>query len=243
MGPTAFTDWASDRRAPHNSIMRPGPTAMRLAALLALGFAATARGDGRGRPGTLANEPPAACRAGLQRAGVAFDVTEDADTALRLVPRGPVATLSVAFVGRNRVHAEMDCRLAHALVAWAPVLRDAGVTGIRHLSAYRPRAVNALTGRQSGHATGMALDARYFDREDGSTWDVTADWGPYERGAPPCATEPSAPVVEATPLRRLVCDAVREGRFQVVVTPNRDAAHADHVHLELVPEVSWSYAR
>ena len=44
-------------------------------------------------------------------------------------------------------------------------------------------------------------------------------------------------------LRGLVCDAIDDALFQVVITPHHDRAHADHVHLELRPEVSWIYVR
>jgi hypothetical protein len=42
-------------------------------------------------------------------------------------------------------------------------------------------------------------------------------------------------------LRKVVCDAVERDLFQVVITPHHDRAHQNHVHLELVPEVDWSY--
>ena len=38
-----------------------------------------------------------------------------------------------------------------------------------------------------------------------------------------------------------MCDAVERDLFQVVITPHHDRAHQNHVHLELVPEVDWSY--
>ena len=44
-------------------------------------------------------------------------------------------------------------------------------------------------------------------------------------------------------LRRLVCAAVEADLFQVVLTPHYDHAHQNHVHLELVPDVDWSFVR
>jgi hypothetical protein len=40
-----------------------------------------------------------------------------------------------------------------------------------------------------------------------------------------------------------VCQAVENSLFQVVLTPHHDRAHENHVHLELKPEVSWTYVR
>jgi hypothetical protein len=40
-----------------------------------------------------------------------------------------------------------------------------------------------------------------------------------------------------------VCEAVERDLFQVVLTPHYDRAHQNHVHLELVPDVEWSFVR
>lgn len=211
-------------------------------ALALVAMLSSAHAERIARPSSIASIDAATCARRLVRAHVEHTEVEVLPEGTRIALRAGLAGFPVSFVGRDRTHAEMDCRLALALLDWVPTLRAAGITGLRHLSAFRRGAVNAQTGRTSGHASGRAIDVRYFDRADGSTWDVTVDWGTRELGAPPCGTEQSGPM-ESTPLRRLVCDAVRARRFQVVVTPNRDDDHADHVHLELVPEVTWTYAR
>ena len=56
----------------------------------------------------------------------------------------------------------------------------------------------------------------------------------------------SCPTGTARPsrlLRGLVCQAVERSLFQVVLTPHHDRAHGNHVHLELKPEVNWTYVR
>jgi hypothetical protein len=44
-------------------------------------------------------------------------------------------------------------------------------------------------------------------------------------------------------LRSVVCEAIDSQLFQVVLTPHHDRAHENHVHLELKPEVNWTYVR
>lgn len=145
------------------------------------------------------------------------------------------------FAGRLEVHRVMDCRLVLALQAWAPTLRAAGVRAIRHLSALRPSARVRTTGAPSGHARGLAVDPRHFVMDDGTELDVLEDWVWRERGADPCA--PAEEPESSARLRATVCQAVEAGLFQVVVTPHHDDAHANHVHVEVVPEVGWRWAR
>ena len=44
---------------------------------------------------------------------------------------------------------------------------------------------------------------------------------------------------EARELRSIVCEASDLGVFTYVLTPNYNAAHADHFHMEIKPGVRW----
>ena len=74
--------------------------------------------------------------------------------------------------------------------------------------------------------------------QDGSEVEVLTAWESRARGAAPCEGEHEESERSAA-LRRLVC--ATGDLFQVVLTPHYDAAHANHVHLELRPDVSWRY--
>jgi hypothetical protein len=184
-----------------------------------------------------------ACRRLLDRAGVAFEsVPEDAAPQV-YAPVYVTSTLSgVSFGPHNGLseHGMVDCRLAVALLAWAPFLQRAGVVRVEHFSTYRPGARVARSSRKSGHARAMAIDAARFQLEDGRVLEVDADWDERERGGEPCG-ERRREDDNGSLLRRVVCDAVQHGLFQVVLTPHHDRAHQNHVHLELVPGVDWSY--
>lgn len=190
-------------------------------------------------PRAIAGLDAASCYGHLDALGVRYarPTAPGVEQPVRL--EGPVAGLEIAFVGRRAAHEVMDCRLVLALAGWASRLRAAGVRRLRHLSAYRGGARHRRTGRPSGHAAGLAIDLRYFEGE-GMSFDVLDDWQPRTRGADPCV-RPEGEAAPSRGIRDAVCEAVQEGLFQVVVTPHHDAAHANHVHVEVVPGVPWTW--
>jgi hypothetical protein len=85
------------------------------------------------------------------------------------------------------------------------------------MGSYSCRKV-AGTGRLSGHASANAVDISGFVLADGRRISVLRDWD-----------NPSLQV-------RAFLGSVRESackRFGTVLTPNYNAAHRDHLHLEV----------
>lgn len=156
---------------------------------------------------------------------------------------GPLEGLVVALRGHDEIHAVLDCRLAASLLSWAPTLRAQGITRLEHYSTYRPGARTGRRGKPSGHSRGLAIDAARFYFADGRVLDVLDDWGANGRGVDPCLGDVDADSTDDRTLRELVCDAITRELFTVVLTPHYDRAHANHVHLELVPDVAWTYVR
>jgi hypothetical protein len=186
---------------------------------------------------------PHDCQRVLAKAGVRFEsVPNDAAPHVQ----EPVYLLSplegVSFGPKNGAseHGMVDCRLAVALLAWAPSLREAGVVKVEHYSTYRPGARVRASRKSSGHARALAIDAARFELKDGRVLDVDLDWDERERGGDPCPVRRGEDE-KSQLLRKVVCEAVERDLFQVVITPHHDRAHQNHVHLELVPEVEWSY--
>lgn len=219
----------------HGTARAPG-SERRMPAAVALAGPLAVRGFARGGDD---------CYAALQAEGVAFErVAEsealDVDTPARLL--GPLRGVEVVGRDRGRTHAILDCRLALALLSWAPALKQAGVVRIEHYSIYRPRARTPRQGRVSGHARGLAIDAARFHMHNGEVLDVLTDWEDRDRGGAPCPQRPDEPWSSRV-LRGVVCDAVENNLFQVVLTPHHDRAHENHVHLEIRPEVDWTYVR
>jgi hypothetical protein len=131
---------------------------------------------------------------------------------LRLEPRGPT----------------MTCGLTAALAIWtrqsvAPAsqsLLGSEAVVLEHYGSYACRRIyGRQEGRVSQHAHAAAFDVAAFRLADGRRLSIAADW---ERTGP-----------EGAFLRRIRDDACR--LFGAVLTPDYNAAHRDHLHLDAGP--------
>jgi hypothetical protein len=89
------------------------------------------------------------------------------------------------------------------------------------------------------HPAGLAIDVASFHKKDGRWVTVHHDFHGH-LGAKTCGegvVEPENP--DARELHGLVCEALERGIFTYVLTPNYNAAHADHFHMEIKPGVRW----
>ena len=168
-----------------------------------------------------------ACRAVLTRSAIAHDVLEPAGEgacrredrtrlgAYPLTPSTPATT----------------CPAAVAMILWqrdalGPAARDifgSEVSRIEHLGAYSCRRLYGRdTGPWSEHATANAIDIAGFVLADGTRISVLRDWDGDDE--------------KAQFLRRVRDGAC--GSFATVLSPDYNAAHADHFHLDMSPR--WS---
>lgn len=128
-----------------------------------------------------------------------------------------------------------DCRLALSLDDWTRDLGRRGVRVLRHASLLRPGAVVRRSGRPSQHALGLAIDVASLELQDGTRYEIERDFS-GAIGAPVCV-EQAEPT--ARWLRALVCDTHQSRVFNLILTPNYNADHHDHVHLDLEPGKTW----
>jgi hypothetical protein len=204
--------------------------------------AAAPRNDDRSIPAPAANTQrprasvdEAACYASLSGAGVTFQTIPRDQTPGVAWPIKLTSAVGGVLIHGGKKDAPtnyLDCRLALALLAWAPSLQEQGVIGLEHFSAYRRDAVIAASTKQSGHALGWAIDVGRFEMRDGRTLSVLDDWKNRDRGAAPCKLWPTDEE-PARIMRKLVCDAYEHELFQIVITPHYNDAHNNHVHLEI----------
>jgi hypothetical protein len=139
----------------------------------------------------------------------------------------------------SRIHAAfnhpvtMSCALADRLDEFEreviqPLAIDelgSRATRIDQLGSYSCRRQNSrLAGRWSQHALGQAIDIAGFRLSDGTTVSVERDWS--ESGA------------KGQFLHRLAAKACRY--FSVVLTPNSNAEHYNHLHLDIGPDTLCS---
>ena len=135
----------------------------------------------------------------------------------------------------------MDCRLVLALDDFAQILARYDVDEVVHFSAYRPPPKNWPAEKPGQrHGAALALDAAVFLKKDGTKLNVEKDFhgaigaktcGP--RSGPWPATE------EAKTLRAIACDTADAHLFNVELTPDFNAKHKNHFHLEVTPGVKW----
>ncbi len=120
----------------------------------------------------------------------------------------------------------MACDLAAAVALWRrqsvePAAREllgAEVRRIDHLGVYACRGVgDPVTGRPSAHAQAKAIDIAGFRLSNGKQITVERDW--------------SGQGAEAKFLRRVRDDGCR--LFGVMLSPDYNAAHANHLHMEM----------
>lgn len=213
-----------------------------LPALIALALALTAKGwlDAHPEHNPWApldlNDPPgwatarklaalrsdaSACRAVLARSGVAF--TGLVPTADGACARPDRTVLDKSLLSPARP--ATTCAVAAGLELWMrrsvqPAARDlfgAEVVRVEHLGSYSCRRVYGRSeGAWSEHSTGNAIDVAAFVLADGRRISVMRDW--QQPG------EPSAF------LHRVRDDAC--GVFGTVLSPDYNAAHRDHLHLD-----------
>jgi hypothetical protein len=173
---------------------------------------------------------PDACRAQLDARHLTFSFTPpvaEGDCGIPL----PVKLQSLA-IGGNQIafSAEpiLDCRLAERLADWIgdvvePLARHhlgSGLAAIETGPGYACRKRNnQAAGKLSEHARGNALDIAAFTLSDGRRLAVL----PTGQPAPAVATFFAA-------VRTTAC-----GYFLTVLGPGSDAAHAEHLHLDLGP--------
>jgi hypothetical protein len=164
---------------------------------------------------------PGQCRAVLQRSGVAFAALDTAgEGACRredrivldgapLAPVPPPTTCAVA--------AGFELWLRQGLQPAARQLLGTSIKQVQHLGAYSCRRLYARESEAwSEHATGNAIDIAGFVLADGRHISVRRSWNQEGR--------------DAAFLRRARDEACKI--YGTVLSPDYNAAHADHLHLD-----------
>ena len=184
------------------------------------------------------------CEAELRKRSMPFLRAEDV-AGVRAPVRltGPLhgvaihSPLPVAQRAKSRADL-IDCRLALALDDFATALGSHAIVEVVHLSAYRSSKERGCTAKYPGeqHCAALAVDVASFTRKDGTKLVVERDFH-GKVGSLTCATGAPPP----NELWEIACAAAGK-QFQVVLTPNWNAEHRNHLHLELTVH-EWVLAR
>lgn len=161
--------------------------------------------------------------------------------------RGPLHGITIRSSLPERARAKspfeiFDCRLVLALDDFASLLAQHDVVEVVHMSAFRSQRDRGCMPNKPGkqHCGALAVDIGRFKKSDGSVLDVEKDWS-GRIGAPTCTpgAGPNPVTPSATELWDIVCESARRGLFHVMLTPNFNAEHKNHFHLEVTPDVGW----
>lgn len=209
--------------------MRAAASAFLLLLLLVL--AACAGGERRARapevPRRAGIDAPETrqCLADLRRTDVRFEALPDRDFGGGCLAFATVKLVDFGVPTTNLT--AMTCPLARTFTAWvrngiAPAARAflrAELVRVESFGSYSCRNVNgAQSGRRSEHATANAVDVAAFVLDDGRRISIRRDW------------QSEDPQVRAF-LRAIHASACK--RFQTVLSPEYNALHADHLHLDM----------
>jgi hypothetical protein len=175
-----------------------------------------------------------ACMQVLREAGVTVERAPDRDDGGFCVVRGAVRITGGAATPLSPGGLVMQCPLAVRYVIWdRQVLQPAAeqvfgsrVARVENYGTYSCRRIYGSTetaDRPSEHARANALDVAGVRLEDGRSVSLSGDWG----------GEGSAGADGARFLRRIRDGGCRV--FSTVLTPDYNAAHADHLHLDGAP--------
>lgn len=199
--------------------------------LLPLLLASCARERVVERPGSasppIASQPSAAtrqCFAGLASAGIRFEPLPDRTPSPGCPISGTIKLLDIGTPVTNL--GALTCPLAATLAAWTryavqPAARIAfgqPVAKVESMGTYGCRTV-AGSGRLSEHGRANAVDVGGFVLADGRRITVKTGWHGAED--------------EQRFLRLMRDSACR--RFGTVLSPDYNAAHHDHLHLDMAP--------
>lgn len=184
-------------------------------------------------------QDPDACRAFLQRSAIGFmplppagegtcrredrQIVEPVEAlGLALRPAGPQATCAV--------NAGLVRWLRHGVQPAAQAVMGSRVVALEHYGTNSCRRIGGgQTGTWSEHATGNAIDIAAFRLADGRRIIVRRDWA---------GSSKAAAFLHA--VRTSACE-----EFATVLSPDYNAAHADHLHLDQARRgaAAWTVCR
>lgn len=118
-----------------------------------------------------------------------------------------------------------SCPLALAMAETAALLADQGVTDILHFGVYNCRAIAGTT-KLSQHGLANAIDINGLRFASGTTLSIKGNW---EKGV-------AFPLTEGGSFLKWVAETLHALLvFTVILTPEYNEDHADHLHCDLTP--------
>jgi hypothetical protein len=121
-------------------------------------------------------------------------------------------------------------------------MRGLGLTAIQDYGIYNYRCINQSVqppcpgSSLSQHALAMAIDIAAVEKADGTRYVVNDDWiiDPLPTGEDTCSVVPAAGDQNLL-LHGFLCSMADLEIYRILLTPNYNAAHRNHFHVDLTP--------
>lgn len=190
---------------------------------------------------TIQAPEPADCYEWLDLYGLNYTLGPDRPgVAQPVTVTTPINGVSYRYVSRTdpRETVFMHCDLALALAQSAYHLRVRDVIEVADVGIYNYRCIGGGTPPDcpngvSQHAYARAIDIAGYTTGDGTYYSVNDDWLIDPAGDATCEadTEPGKDRF----LHEAICAQKDDGIWSIVLTPNYNAGHRDHFHIDRTP--------
>ena len=160
----------------------------------------------------------------------------------------PINGVPYKVVGATNPRTSMfaDCRIIKSLVLAASSFRERDITQVTDYGIYNypcigggtpPNCPNGI----SQHAYAMAIDLAGFTTSDGTYTTVNDDWVIDPDAEETC----DAPTVEGKDrwLHEMICELDAAKVWNIILTPNYNADHRNHFHVDLTPSSDFIESR
>lgn len=186
---------------------------------------------------------PSDCHAALDMYGVEYTLgPANMGVADPITAKVPLNGLAWRYIDSDtqRTKQYADCKLILSLAKATPFFRTRGITEVADYGIYNYRCIGGgdppCTMGISQHASATAIDLAAFATAT-DTYTVKTDWviDPDDEETCEAATEPGKDQF----LHELICALKAAHVWNIVLTPNYNADHRDHFHVDLTPGANF----
>ena len=172
--------------------------------------------------------PKSVCFRELKRLGVKYRPGKGQGIQMPVQVHGRLG--GILYKSYNKKPLVLDCSLVVSLAASGPALAQHGIDEVVYSSAYQRRSI-AGSRRPSQHSFGLAIDVHEFvGKRLERRVTVRND---YEQGLGDDVNCIGAPLTKQGAMLKMIdCQLSLSGRFRFVLSPDYDAAHYNHFHIE-----------
>ena len=190
---------------------------------------------------TIADPSPADCQAELALYQIAFTAGPTRQgVADPVTAEVPINGITYRVLGATNPRPSLfgDCKLILSLARAAAILRGRGVVEVSDLGVYNYRCIGGgappdCPNGISQHAFATAIDIAGVTDRDGAFFSVNDDWIIDPNAEDTCAA-PTEPGNDQF-LHEVICELKAASTWNIVLTPNYNAAHRNHFHVDLTP--------